>query len=196
MPTTVVLFLSNTNDYSGTTNLTSVDYVSTLGGLITAFGTSDINIGSSARILFSADGARTISNNISITPPAVTGTFLNNQIEFWADTAAVTYTVPHITLLGNARLGINDLAGAVSVNLAGITANGHCIQYDDNNIKAANFTNGPAACTVSVASQPKAPNTGFSLLKNSPMAVLALTSGLALGIALISRRLAKQTIRR
>lgn len=196
LPTTLALFLSNTNDYSGTTNLNTLDYATVLGGLITAFGTSSINIGPSARVLFDADGAQTINNNISITPPTVTGTFLTNQIEFWARTTSVAYTVPHITLLGNARLGVNNLAGAVSVNLAGITTNNHCIQYGDENRDVSYFSNGPAACTVNVAAQPKAPDTGFSLIKNNPVVVAAVTTVTALGIALISRRLAKQTTRR
>jgi hypothetical protein len=197
IPTSVVLFLTNGNTYSGTTNINTVDYVTVLGGLTNAFGSSTINISSSARVLFSADGAQTINNPINITPPTVTGTFLENQIEFWADTTAVTYTVPNITLLGNARLGVNEIAGTVQVNLAGITTNGHCIQYGNENYNAGNFTNGPAACVVNVAGTtpvvPKTPNTGFGLIMNNPAATLAGTAVAAFGIYAVSRRVSRKT---
>lgn len=169
--TTSRLQLNDTNDYSGTTNLISLDYVTTLGNSFGMFGTSDINIGPSARILYEGDGNITISNKISITPPTVSGTFLNNQIEFWSDTADVFYTVPNITLLGNARLGTNTVTGTVTVNLAGITTNGHCIQYGDEGDDGI-FQNGPAACIVDVAVPITAPNTAIkNLILSNPIVV-------------------------
>ena len=197
IPTSVVLFLTNSNTYSGTTNINTVDYVTVLGGMTNAFGSSTINLSSSARLLFTSNGNQTVSNAINITPPTVTGTFLQNQIEFWAQSAAVTYTFPNITLLGNARFGVNDLSATVQVNLAGITTNGHCIQYGTDNNDAGNFTNGPAACIVNVAGTtpvvPKTPDTGFGLIKNNPVAVLAGTVTAAFGMYFISRRVSRKT---
>jgi hypothetical protein len=194
LPTDLTLFLINDNDYTGTTNINSVDYVTVSGGLQTAFGTSTINIGPSARVIFDGSGAVTISNVINVSPPSVTGTFLDNQLEFWADGAAVTFTVPNIVLNGNARFGVNDLGGTVQVNLAGITTNGYCVQYGTDNSDAGNFINGPSACVVNVNGQakgggvPKTPNTGFGLLMNNPVAVLGLTTLASLGLLFIARR--------
>ncbi|MEO8862990.1 MAG: hypothetical protein ABI354_01575 [Candidatus Saccharimonadales bacterium] len=195
LPTNVALFLDDTNNYSGTTNINSVNYVSALGDSTKVFGTSAVNLSSTARILFKpiASGAVTINNAISVTPPTVTGTFLNNQLEFWSETGGSSFTIPNITLLGNARFGTNDLAGAVSVNLAGITANGHCIQYGDGNSDVANFSNGPAACVVAVAAGKKAPNTGFASVSSNPIAVLAVSFASAGAIYYIARRSAKST---
>lgn len=181
VPATVTVYMNGSNTYSGTTNINSVDYVTSMDRPnVGMFGTSTINLSAQSRILYLGDGAQTISNIINVTPPTVTGTFLSNQLEFWSSTAAVTFTVPNVHLLGNARFGMNELAGSVTVNLAGIITNGHCIQYGDDNYYAANFQNGPSACVVAVAS---APNTGFALLSSNPL----LTFGAALlaGAALI-----------
>ena len=196
MPITTMLYINNSNDYSGTTNLNSVDYVDSLNGLTTGFGTSTINLGANARILFGGDGAITINNPINITPPAVTGTFLSNQLEFWGETTTANYTVPHISLLGNARMGVNNVGGVVHVNLAGITTNGHCIQYGDENRDVEYFTNGPAACVVAVGTQkPKVPDTGFGLLMNNPAVTIGGTFAAAGAIIAISRRLKPATKR-
>lgn len=195
VPITTRVYLNPANTYSGTTNVISTDYISSLSQPNTGmFGTSVVNLSDKARILFSADSAQTINNQFNITPPAVTGTFLNNQLEFWSATAPVTYTVPHITLLGNARFGVNDLAGAVTVNLAGITANGHCVQYGDNNSASGFFQNGPAACAVNVSQQPstttapKAPNTGLRRFSANPLLITLTSLVTAGGLALLARR--------
>ncbi len=180
VPTTAAFFMKGTNTYSGTTNINTVDYVTSMDKPnVATFGTSIVNLSAQSRVLFSGDGAQTVSNTINVTPPLVTGTFLTNQLEFWSETTAVTFTVPNINLLGNARFGINNLSGAVIVNLAGITANGHCVQYGDGNVYAADFQNGPTACVVAVAS---APNTGFALLSSNPFftGIMALAAGLSL----------------
>lgn len=197
IPATTAFFMNNANDYSGTTNLTTLNYATTIDGLTTAFGSSTINISPNSRILFEADGQVTINNPINISPPETEGTFLANQIEFWSSTAAVVYTVPHITLLGNARFGIVDNVNRpVQVNLAGITTNGHCLQYDTDNNRVANFLNGPAACIVNVAKQtPKVPNTGFGLLLNNPALIAGVTLASAVTLTVIARRMKPATKR-
>lgn len=191
VPTTAALFMKGVNTYSGTTNINSVDYIdSSDANNVQTFGSSVVNLSGQGRILFSADGAQTISNVINVTPPAITGTFLADQLLFWSHSAAVTYTVPNIHLLGNARFGTNTSSGSVLVNLAGITTNGHCVQYGTDNNDAADFQNGPSACVVAVASTP---NTGFALLNASPLLTLmgtVVASGalLVLGKKILSKR--------
>lgn len=184
IPTDVVLFLRSDNNYSGETNLNSLDYVTGISNVNPSFGTSDINVGPSARILFQANsGTISINNNITLDPPLVTGTFLNNQLEFWTNSGAVTYNVPNITLLGNARLGTLHNTGSVSVNLTGMATNGYCIQYGDNNDDANDFSGGPDACTVNVGEQnddPNAPDTGLmNITSNSALlgAIVLVISG-------------------
>lgn len=186
VPLTIALYMNGVNTYSGVTNINSVDLISSLDvPNVGTFGTSVVNLSSQGRILFRADGAQTISNTINITPPTVTGTFLSNQLEFWSATAPVTYTVPSINLLGNARFGVNNVSGAVAVNLAGITTNGYCIQYGDDNSDVAYFSNGPSACVVSVASTP---NTGFALLSSNPLLVFAATLVASASLALLGKK--------
>jgi hypothetical protein len=198
LPLTVVMFMDATNNYSGTTNINTVDYVSSLGDSTKVFGTSTINISSQSRILFEPKvaGAVTIANPINVTAPTVTGSFLSNQIEFWSGGGANAYTVPNITLLGNARFGVNDISGAVSVNLAGIIANGHCIQYDTDNGKAANFSNGPAACVVAVAAGKAAPNTGFASIGSNPVVILGASFIGATALLVLARKTAKSTAKK
>lgn len=198
VPIESTLFMNGTNTYSGTTNITSADYVSTplSSPGIAMFGTSVVNLSGSARVLFKADGAQTISNQFNITPPSVTGTFLSNQLEFWANSAPVTYTVPNITLLGNARFGVNYAGGSVLVNLAGINANGHCVQYGNNNLQTEYFQNGPTACTVNVAEQitnaPDAPNTGLQRLSSNPLAIAAVATLATVALIYLARKYTSQ----
>lgn len=190
VPTTAALFMNGANTYSGTTNINTVDYVTSMEVPNTGmFGTSVVNLSAQSRVLFSGNGSLTINNVINVTPPAVTGTFLDSQLEFWASGGAVTYTVPNIRLLGNARFNANVVAGAVMVNLAGITANGHCIQYGQDNQRASSFQNGPAACVVAVTTQnvPKAPDTGVRLLTTNPFVVALATLTCAAGLLASAR---------
>ena len=192
-PSTQTVYLNQANDYSGTTNLVSADYITSLNPGVTLFGTSSINLSPDTRILFTATSNVSIPNTIVVSPPSQTGTFLENQIEFWnSNGETLTYTVPAITLNGNARFATHPVGGGtVTVNLAGITANGHCIQYGDNNTDAANFQNGPAACTVAVTTQnpPKAPNTGIAALAANPAIALGAASLGAFALVLLGRRL-------
>lgn len=195
VPTSQAFFMNDTNNYTGTTNLTSLDYTDSLGDNTKIFGTSTINISSKARILLAPSlTTATISNTINVTPPTVTGTFLTNQIEFWSQSGATTFTAPNIHLLGNARFGVNQTNGAVTVNLAGITANGHCVQYGDNNSEAANFQNGPASCVVSVAASaaPAAPNTGRKLLQTNTLLALVGTLLASASIVYMTRKVARK----
>lgn len=195
VPTTSALFMNGGNTYSGTTNINTVDYVDSIDEPnVGMFGTSVINLSAQSRVLFSASGSQTINNTINITPPAITGTFLSNQLEFWASGGAVTYTVPNIHLLGNARFGTNTGGGTVLVNLAGITTNGHCVQYGDDNVSASQFQNGPAACVVAVTTQnvPTAPNTGIRLLTSNPFVVAIATLGCAGGLLASARYMSRK----
>jgi len=192
VPLTTALFMKGVNTYSGVTNINTVDYVNSSDvPNVAMFGTSVVNLSSQGRILFEADGAQAINNTINVTPPTVSGTFLSNQLEFWSGSAAVTYTVPNLHLLGNARFGVNVINGAVTVNLAGIVVNGHCVQYGDGNGQAANFLNGPSACVVNVSGTPATPNTGAQIVFGNPIVVGVLGLAAAATVVFLARRTAK-----
>lgn len=201
LPITQTLFLENeSNNFTGTLNLNSLDYLTSINDLTKSIGAAAINVSSSARILFDANvaGPVTIDNPITVQPPSVTGTFLTNQLEFWSTGTGNSFTVPNITLLGNARFGTNTpTGGPVTVNIAGITTNGHCVQYGYMNLDASNFAGGPAACSVAVAGNPQrgsvatpsAPNTGFDLIKANPNVAAAGIVIAASGLILAGRKL-------
>lgn len=194
IPTSVALFLNGDNDFSGTTNLNTADYANVSGSAVnsTVFGSSAINIGANARVIFDGLGTFNIPNVINVQPPSTTGSFLNDQIIFWAQGGAANFVVPNVTLLGDARFGVSDSQGTVSVNLAGITTNGNCIQYGDDNDDMSFFSNGPTACTVSVdggTNTPSAPDTGFAALRTNPAVTLLAGLVSAGSLILIGRRI-------
>jgi hypothetical protein len=171
----VSLYLKETNNYSGTTNLNS-GAVSTLSSNTnSAFGTSSIIVAPSATLSLDASGASwSFTNPISF-QPAVVGQsgFLGAQLYIWAHQASQAISVPNITLLGDARFDFNDASGAGSTaNLAGIVANGHCVQYGDNNNAVGNFTNGPSACVI--GSDANAPNTAVKFVTANPFLIIGL----------------------
>jgi hypothetical protein len=100
-------------------------------------------------------------------------------------------------LLGNARFGVNATPGNVKVNLTGITSNGHCIQYDNNNSEVASFTGGPVACTVAVAAgagatttSVKVPNTGIApaVTLSNPLIIAGIGIVAAFALYIVTRK--------
>jgi len=178
----VSLFLQPTNTYSGTTNIIS-GQVTTQGANSsnTLFGSSSIVVSPSGTLTLAAKGATwTFSNPISLEAAVVGNSgFLDSQLYIWADLPNSVINVPNITLNGDARFALNALsASGTVVNLAGIQANGHCIQYgDENNSNADEFQNGPEACSIGDDTViPGVPNTGGSAGKNYFAGVVALVA--------------------
>jgi len=177
------------NTYSGTTNVTASRLPVGNVDSTNAFGTSTVNVLSGAAIIFRQNASVTISNPIVVTG----GASLNTSIVF-GNTGAIarTITIPDISLLGNTRF--QNTASPVSrltINLAGIKANGHCIEYLSNatsNLhsgKVAGFNNAPASCTADA--NVGAPNTGIATVTGNPTITL-LASVVAAGALLILAR--------
>lgn len=174
--------LKGLNTYSGTTNVIASS--TWVGGDVIGqhpFGSSSIIVSSSAGIKFDYPTNVTVSNNISLTGGSATSSlpisinFANSGI------SSMTYTLPNITLLGNVRLSNNTLA---LVNLTGITANNHCIEYLTNGtIVSTPFTGGPAICVTPIPvvvspatnNNPKAPNTGLAYVGANPIITLVFS---------------------
>lgn len=184
------------NTYSGTTTILANDGLlfSTGSGAtpLNAFGSSSIIIGPDASI--SADFAgvssgATWSNPITIQQSSVGNNFWDFSINFqsiYFYGVTGTINVPNITLQGSTRFG----AGlGVTVNLAGITANGHCIEYGRNNWTASQFQNGPAACVVTPAG-PATPDTGFEKVTKNPLIALSVSVLSAGAVIVLARRYA------
>lgn len=187
--------LSGNNTYSGTTNLTNCNLM--IGGDIdeNAFGTSTINIGTGCGAEFNYSANTTISNPIVIS--GTTGGSPVVSLRFLTTGSGITFTVPNITLNGDTRF--SNLDDQLTINLAGITANGHCVQYLGNGTTNDGFTNGPAACLVDGdtdpdASAPGTPDTGSTLSKSNPMIVLFGAIGITTGLILLSRQMKKSSL--
>lgn len=187
----ISLFLSNMNDYSGTTNLTAGTIMTTSGDSNSVFGTSTINVGTDAAIiLYTGTGASwTFNNTINIAPAVQNsdGTMFSQlTVSNGANNQQVA--IPHIILNGNARFMNFGYNKGVIVNLAGIQANGHCEQYGAvGNAQDASFINGPAACIV--GNTAKAPNTAVSFIMANPVVIVALGLIIAAFFSIIAFRI-------
>lgn len=192
--------LSGANTYTGTTHVIATDLPIDNTNNNNAFGTSAITVETGGSVTFTFNSNTTISNAIT-----VSGTTNGSPVVslgFGTATPSTTFTVPNITLNGSTRFS-NQAAtpGNLTVNLAGITANGNCIEYigpaSADNGPANGFTNGPAGCIVSgtIGKTPGTPNTGFMLVKNNAVASGAVIIAAAAGVALIARRSKRATQR-
>lgn len=188
---TAALFLKGTNTYSGTTTLVAAGDVTpgSGGNSATMFGSSSIIVSPNATLSIVASANMTFSNPITFQPASKNGNVYGNQLMIWNSTGAITVTIPNITLQGNARFGVNDPGNyGTVVNLAGITTNGHCVQYgSEDNTQAANFQNGPTACVIAATGTvPGVPNTGDHGSKEGLIiAVTAIVAVLGLGSAFV-----------
>lgn len=188
------LFMEGSNTFTGVTNIIAAGDVTNLAHNVqTIYGSSTIVIGADATLSIHAPASLTFSNPIIVHQASSNNNVYGNQLIVWNDTsnsAAITATIPNITLQGNTRFGVNETFGGVTVNLAGIVSNGYCIQYGDElNLDVSNFQNGPAGCVVSGTSNTvKAPNTGFGKLASTPLLTVAVTSAAALGLMTIRKR--------
>ncbi len=187
----VSLYLQPTNTYTGTTNIiTGQATTQGANSSNTIFGGSSIVVSPSATLSLNAKGANwTFSNPISFQPAVVGDSgFLDSQLYIWADLPNSVINIPNITLNGDARFSLNALSAAGTVvNIAGIQANGHCVQYGDaNNSDAGEFQNGPEACSIGDDTTiPGVPNTGSVAGRNyfAGIAALAVAGiGAAFGV--------------
>jgi hypothetical protein len=205
--------VSGNNTYSGTTHVihtAAQGVVKADGNNFDPFGASAVTIESTGFVNLTQYNANTTISNQFIVNGVGSGT-PTKSLNFGDDsTAGVTLTVPNITLNGDTEFDNTSVASPPLVaNLAGITANGHCIVYqgygtDTSDGPSNGFTNGATGCVQSASTggpttpgsssgTPTTPNTGFALVSAHPVVTLTLTTVLAgsiFGIAQVNRKLA------
>lgn len=197
-----LLYFDGTNTYTGTTTIVSgratrnsITHDSSMG----MFGTSSIIITPTGALLLDfhqTDNNGTFANPITIQNNGLSIENLYAQLSIWnntSNTSAITINIPNITLEGNAYMDTNDANGPVTVNLAGIQANGFCVQYGYRNNQGAQFLNGPAGCIATPAA-PATPDTGFQKVTNNPFIVLGSSVVAAAAIIFLARRYAKANV--
>ena len=199
--------LHGANTYSGTTIVQATNLPIAADGTAAndAFGTSAITIGNGGAIDFQYNGNATINNAITITGTA-NGSPVTS-LGFGSTANPTTLTVPKITLNGSTRIANDNSSGQLTVNLAGITSNGYCIEYlggsSYSDGPGNGFTNGPAGCIVSgtlasttggtATPAPKTPNTGFGLISTNVWLPLAGAIMVGSGLYIFSRKFSSRS---
>lgn len=194
-------YLAGENTYTGTTNVNSGRFVSNgqnpNNRTLDMFGDSDVNVGPMGKIVFTVneteDGLE-FENNLSFTRtnPDYSQMEVINET---TDDSLVTVNFSAITLQSDTRFDVDTTEGGITVNLAGITANNHCIEYGSDNSQSSNFTNGPD-CTeeevpISEESEvPGAPETGS---RPSSIAPFIIAATVVAGIVIIHKRRTNRT---
>lgn len=189
-------YLAGANYYSGVTNVNSGKFVSNgqnpANKTINMFGVSDVNVGPLGKVVFTFDET---DNNLS---------FLNiirfnrinaelNQLlatNGTSNNSLVSVLFPGVVLNSNTRFDVDISDGGLSINLAGTTDNGYCIEFGEGNTQANYFLNGPD-CKDEVpvdpsqpTIKPSAPKTGAIV---SAVVGVSTIAGLS-GVGLYSRR--------
>lgn len=188
------------NDYTGTTNISDISNLELY--YLNAFGSSAVNVKSSSLdwVLFLKNSpadinGKTVPNKFTLNG-AKDAQVLN--FEGSKDTygqSVPTIKVPNISLLSNVGLGTNY----IKVDVTGINANGHCVQYWINSTinqdVAQWFPGGPTTCHVGLnygdtgtatgggsankkTNLPGVPNTSVGAILSNP--VVIAVSGLAI----------------
>jgi len=184
--------IAGNNTYSGTTHVIASD-----GPVIdsgnSAFGSSAITVETGSSIKFDESANTTINNTITVTgsgTPVTSIQFANSG------NTHITTTVPHIVLNGNTKFAnITSPTSNLTVNLSGITINGHCLLYmnaansDSQTPQAAGFTGGPTSCNAAAATTKiGAPNTGLAAITARPLPVLMISAAAAMTLLIAARR--------
>lgn len=190
------------NTYSGSTQVTATNLPITTSN-DNAFGSasSPITVGTGGSISIDYDNTTTLSNPITIA--GTTSGSPVTSLDFETLGTGVTISVPNITLNGETRFSNGGTSSTLTVNLAGITSNGYCIQYlgyggGTTDGPSNGFTNGPTGCVISSGGSgsgsgstaaPKTPDTGLAAIEANPFVIAAATLLITGALVTISRRL-------
>jgi len=201
--------LSGANTYAGTTNIQATGAAGVEVLNTDPFGTSTVNITTSNGLLNFFSGISTLTNTINVTGSS--SSTPNPSIQFSSSMSSGTFTLPGVVLAENSQF-VNNASPSLTVNLAGITDNGFCLEYSGANGTATDpatnsFTNGPTKCNAapsnsgggsgggsgSSSSTPaaalKAPDTGLAQVAAHPAETLAVSTVSAIMILGIALRL-------
>jgi hypothetical protein len=178
-------YLTGTNYYSGTTNINSGKFVSngqsTSNRSINMFGVSDVNVEPSGKVVFEFDQTEngySFLNKISFqrTDSSLVQLLAINKS---SNNSLVAVLFPGVVLESDTRFDVDVTGGALSINLAGATANSFCIEYGLGNVQSTYFTNGPGC-----SDDPKNPDDpGNPGTPNNPNNVAAPKTGVVAGVA-------------
>lgn len=199
-----VLQMNSVNTYSGTTNLTNVTsmYNTTAAPQSPSemFGTSSIVVDASSRIQMEFSASATFNNAITLAATSVSGNSFNAQLFFESSqvSAAHEITLPNVVLTGSGGMSLSP-GQIASVNLAGITQNGHCLYvptlsgYQEKFLNVGSFCN---ASGVDFGDQdtdiPGVPNAGLQSRSNVAYLIAASVSAIALLAYVLKRNLLKR----
>lgn len=185
--------LLNNNTYSGTTQVLSGWLA---GADIDMFGTSSVFVGANGLVDFTYNSNKTIDNEITVEGLANgSDYYVSLGFDGGASVTPVTISVPNIVLNGSTRFS-NDTDSSI-VDLAGINANGHCVQYmgtnsDTTDGPANGFLNGPAGCTIDIGDDVAAvigvPNTAIKQFILANPFVIAGLGILTIGMIIFTAR--------
>lgn len=196
--------LFGTNSYSGTTQVIASKTPVLEANATNGFGTSALTIQSAGSVSFNRPGSGTISNNITIN--GVSSGTLTDSLNVTTPSNGITLALPNIVLVGGTRFTNNTIsAGVLTINLAGITTSGACIEYggygNNTSSGAANgFINAPSGCALppviasSIAPEtnsvtPKTPATGFGFVQINPALVLIVTAASSGVLVMMARQI-------
>ena len=177
------LELFGDSTYSGNTNVVSGALISYSA---TAFGTGNVNIGSSASIEFRTSET-TYANNFTIAGQ----TSKSNKVSLAIGCATSCNFPGTVTLNGYTAF----LSTPTSISIANSASNGFCVEYLDETgnatAAAANVFTGkpPTSCTSFASSTaPAAPSTGSGIIKSNVMFTALGVVGISLALFTVSRR--------
>lgn len=200
------------NTYSGATNVNVTSNPITTNN-DDAFGTSTLTIGANSEVSFDYDTTTTLTNPIILTGTG-SGTPATS-LDFETLGTGVTIAVPNITLNGETALSNGGTSSTLTVNLAGITTNGYCVDYIGYGGTATDgpsngFINGPMVCapssssgggsssssgssggstTTNTPAAPKAPDTGLAAVRANPLVTVLVTVMTVATLLIIIRQL-------
>lgn len=147
------VYLSGPNTYSGTTNVNSGMFVSNGQHLtnrtIDMFGVSDINVGPLGKVILFFDETESgfsFENTMTFTRtnPSYTQLEIGNDA---SDSSLVEMALTSIVLNSDTRFDLDTTNGDITIDLAGITDNGYCIEFGLDGVDEDSFLNGPS-CTA------------------------------------------------
>lgn len=191
--------MSGASNYNGTTDVIATALPVRLGASQTGvgiFGNSTVTIESGGSASFNSDSSATVNNAITVAGTTSGSPITSLTFGCNLSCTGVTISAPNITLNGDTRFSNTD--AGVAVNLAGITANGHCVEYLEAAGASGTFQNGPTACQVNTTgggsssdggSAPGTPDTGLAAIIAHPVQTLLITSVMAIALLAIALRL-------
>jgi hypothetical protein len=177
------VLLSTASAYSGAVTIGSGSRL-TVGS--TALGTGPITVQNGGNLWFEGSGSSDFTMNNDLT---LAGTGISSGGALTLSGTTGTLTLANVILTANATAA----PGTGKIVVDALTANSFSLTKSGatGTLTINNSTDGSAAGAAgdSDAATPKAPDTGFGLVLNNPLVVFVTTTGAALMLVLVARKL-------